>query len=300
MRISQSGFLLPPILGLVTVLALSSCGDSTEPGVQPTILLINPRGLPTGSSGYAVQIYGENIGGDATVRWNGEARTANPGGQNLVYGLVTAADLALPGTAQVTVSSNGRTSTPATFVIGEYLEPALTLTSVIPAKGTTEIGPIEITATGSGFIPGTRLYLYGSELETTLVSSTTLRAIVPNIQNPFTPDLRVGIPEIWRSSAFLPWEVEAAAPVLSSLSPATAGSGGSDLLVRVLGSGFISTSEVRVNGALRGTSWVSATELKVYLSGPVDLAEAGTLAITVVTPHPGGGTSSAVDFIVTN
>jgi hypothetical protein len=72
------------------------------------------------------------------------------------------------------------------------------------------------------------------------------------------------------------------------------------LLVRVLGSGFISTSEVRVNGALRGTSWVSATELEVYLSGPVDLAEAGTLAITVVTPPPGGGTSSAVDFIVTN
>jgi hypothetical protein len=142
--------------------------------------------------------------------------------------------------------------------------------------------------------------LYGSELKTTLVSSTTLRAVDPNIQNPFIPDLRVGIPGIWRSLDFLPWEVEAAAPVLSSLSPATAGSGGSDLLVRVLGSGFISTSEVRVNGALRGTSWVSATELKVHLSGPVDLAEAGTLAITVVTPPPGGGTSSAVDFIVTN
>ena len=300
MRISRSGFLLPPIFGLVTVLGLSSCGDSTEPGVQPTILLINPRGLPVGGPGYAVHIYGENFGPDAIVHWNGEARTTYWEAPSLVHGVVTPADRALPGSVQVTVFSNGRTSTPATFVIGEYLEPALTLTSVLPAKGTTEIGPIEITATGSGFIPGTRLYLYGSELETTLVSSTTLRAVVPNIQNPFTADLRVGIPGIWRSSDFLPWEVEASAPVLSSLSPATAGSGGSDLLVRVLGSGFISTSEVRVNGALRGTSWVSATELKVYLSGPVDLAEAGTLAITVVTPPPGGGTSSAVDFIVTN
>jgi hypothetical protein len=70
----------------------------------------------------------------------------------------------------------------------------MTLTSVIPAKGTTGIGPIEITATGSGFIPGTTLYLYGDSLETTLVSSTELRAVVPALGNPFTPDLRVGIP----------------------------------------------------------------------------------------------------------
>jgi hypothetical protein len=56
---------------------------------------------------------------------------------------------------------------------------------------------------------------------------------------------------------------------------------------------------VLVNGDGRTTYILSGTELNVTLTA-ADLAAAGTLAITVRTSPPGGGTSSAVDFIVTD
>jgi hypothetical protein len=72
--------------------------------------------------------------------------------------------------------------------------------------------------------------------------------------------------------------------------------------VRVLGSGFTSTSTssstIRVNGSERQITFVNEGEVGVTLTA-FDLASPGALAITVENPPPGGGTSSALDFIVT-
>ncbi len=52
-----------------------------------------------------------------------------------------------------------------------------------------------------------------------------------------------------------------------------------------------------VNGGSRATIYLSSTLLQVTLM-PSDLAQSGTLNITVVNPPPGGGTTAAISFVV--
>ena len=86
-------------------------------------------------------------------------------------------------------------------------------------------------------------------------------------------------------------------PAITTLLPTgtTAGSGAFTLTVN--GTGFINGSVVNFNGSARATTYVSATQLTAAILA-ADIASAGTPAITVTNPSPGGGTSNAVTFNV--
>src|SRR5688572_30687984 len=301
MRIRPSGSLFQLAVSLIALLGLSACSDSTEPVDHPTILLMNPRGVPSGTPGFQLTVYGENLGPGATVLWNGEARETFPTYHNVVVGYITAEDVAVDGVARVAVTlADGKTSSPTTFTIGEYLEPDMRQASITPAGGTLGAGDTEVTITGKGFIRGTAIFLDFSPLETTWISSTMVRAVVPAAYLEFNTvrDIRIGLPGVWIAGAGFGWEVVAPVPIISGLAPAAAAAGSDDLELQVLGSGF-GTSLVLVNGDPRSTTIVSASELNVTLTA-ADLAAPGTLAITVRTPPPGGGTSPAANFQVTN
>jgi hypothetical protein len=87
-------------------------------------------------------------------------------------------------------------------------------------------------------------------------------------------------------------------PVATTLSPASASAGSAATTLTVNGSGFVATSVVRWNGAARTTTFVSKTQLQAAISTS-DLANAGSVAVTVFSPTPGGGTSGAVNFVIT-
>ena len=63
------------------------------------------------------------------------------------------------------------------------------------------------------------------------------------------------------------------------------------------GSGFMAGSVVRWNGSNRPTTFVSATQLQASIAAS-DIAAEGTANVTVFTPAPGGGTSTAVAFTI--
>jgi hypothetical protein len=89
-----------------------------------------------------------------------------------------------------------------------------------------------------------------------------------------------------------------ALPAISSLSPASVPAGSPAITLTVNGTGFVSTSVVQWNGSPRSTTFVSATQLSAAISA-YDLATAGSATvITVVSPAPGGGTSSAASFSI--
>jgi hypothetical protein len=88
-------------------------------------------------------------------------------------------------------------------------------------------------------------------------------------------------------------------PVISSLSPSSSQAGGPAFTLTVNGNNFISTSEVRWNNSPRTATYVSSTQLTAAIPA-VDIATAGTSAVTVVNPAPGGGTSTAVNFVISN
>ena len=62
---------------------------------------------------------------------------------------------------------------------------------------------------------------------------------------------------------------------------------------------FASGSVVRWNGNDRTTTFVSASQLKAVIPS-TDIATAAIIPVTVFTPAPGGGTSAAINFIITS
>jgi Tol biopolymer transport system component len=89
------------------------------------------------------------------------------------------------------------------------------------------------------------------------------------------------------------------APTISSLSPASTAAGGAAFTLTVAGSGFINSSSVNWNGSPRATTFGSSTQLTAAILAS-DIATAGTANVTVTNPAPGGGTSAASTFTITN
>jgi autotransporter-associated beta strand protein len=95
-----------------------------------------------------------------------------------------------------------------------------------------------------------------------------------------------------------PFNITNPPPVITSLNPFFARAGGNSFTLTVNGTGFADGSAVYWNGAFRSTTYVSGTELTAVVLGS-DITSAGTEPVTVVSPAPGGGTSSSVTFTIT-
>jgi hypothetical protein len=71
----------------------------------------------------------------------------------------------------------------------------------------------------------------------------------------------------------------------------------SGLTISIFGAGFVEDSQARWNGQDRPTSFVSATELRMAVSG-ADIVTPGPNSVDVVNPEPGGGVSNVALFTV--
>ncbi|EQD51414.1 cell surface receptor IPT/TIG domain-containing protein, partial [mine drainage metagenome] len=98
-------------------------------------------------------------------------------------------------------------------------------------------------------------------------------------------------------SASASFAVDYPAPVLGAISPTSAQVGASSATITATGSNFVPASTIDWSGTPLTTSYVSATQLNATVPAS-DLAAAGSIAVTVATPAPGGGTSSAITFSV--
>ena len=87
------------------------------------------------------------------------------------------------------------------------------------------------------------------------------------------------------------------APAISATDPTHTRANAGPLKLQVIGIGFSTFSMVRWNGADRPTRLISTTRLEASISASDLLAE-GTAQVSVHTPAPGGGTSSAIAFTI--
>lgn len=86
-------------------------------------------------------------------------------------------------------------------------------------------------------------------------------------------------------------------PTTTGLNPTGALSGGPAFTLTVNGSSFLSSSVVRWNGSDRTTTFVNSAQLTAAIPAS-DIAAAGTAAVTVFNPAPGGGISNAQTFTI--
>lgn len=86
-------------------------------------------------------------------------------------------------------------------------------------------------------------------------------------------------------------------PTITDVDPAAIQQLSGDTLITVTGTEFVTRSFVAINGTPIATTFNSETELEATIPSAM-LAAIGQLDVTVVTPHPGGGTSNTLQITV--
>ena len=132
---------------------------SLLPGMAPpapSITLLSPASTSAGGSGFELTIGGTNLAANSVVRWNGSDRPTTFAGGTELRATISAADIAQPTTALVTVlTPMGGTSNAlelSVIAAPAQLEVALELLSFEAAEGapSTPAKTLSITNLGSG------------------------------------------------------------------------------------------------------------------------------------------------------
>ncbi len=115
------------VLLLLTIFVLG-CGytkpsNSMGGGAAPAITSLMPSSALHGGSAFNLMVNGTNFTPSSTVNWNGTPRTTTYNSTMGLTAAISAADIASPGMASVTVVTTGGvygggvTSSPMTFTI---------------------------------------------------------------------------------------------------------------------------------------------------------------------------------------
>jgi hypothetical protein len=145
----------------------------------PVILHISPTTRKAGGAAFKLIVKGSGFSSGFVVQWNGVSRTTKFVSPTKLTAAIPAADIAVAGTAQVTVfdtTPGGGTSTAQTLTINN---PRPTTTSLSPKKAYTGRAAFTLTVKGSGFNSSSVVQWNGVSRTTTFVSSTRLTAEIP-------------------------------------------------------------------------------------------------------------------------
>jgi Concanavalin A-like lectin/glucanases superfamily len=266
----------------------------------PTTTALDPGAAVAGGSGLTLRVTGTNFVTGSTVRWNGSTRSTTYVSAMELTVTIPAADLAVAGTATITVSTaapGGGTSNPQTFTI---TNPAPTLADLQPSFVVAGGQGFTLTVTGSNFVSASVVRWNGAARPTTYVSATQLRVSIPAadvaVAGTATVTVVTGAPGGGTSNPQT-FTVLNPQPTITRLGQSSAPIGSPGFTLTVTGTNFVPTSVVRWNGADRPTTYVSPTEVRAEIP-QMDLLTAGTARVTVFNPPPGGGLSNSVNFAV--
>src|SRR6202040_2233467 len=262
---------------------------------------LSPSSATAGGAAFTLTVNGTGFVSTSVVKFNGAARTTTFVSATQLTAAVTAADIATAGTATVTVTNpapGGGTSASVSFAISAASAP--TLTSIAPTSTMAGGAAFTLTLTGTGFVTGATVN-FGSNpaITPSSVTSTQIGATIPaaDIATAGTVNVTVTNPAGGGTSNAQTFTVNNPAPTETSLSPTSATAGGAAFTLTVNGTGFVSTSVVKFNGATKTTTFVTTTKLTASIIA-ADIATAGTATVTVTNPAPGGGTSGTLSFTI--
>lgn len=276
-------------------------GSTTTP--PPAISSISPTSVLAGSTPLTLTVSGSGFLSSSVVQVAGIAVVTTYVSSSQVTAVVPATQLASAGQLAVVVvngSLNSASGTPINLTVNN---PSPTISSVSPSTELLGAPSPVVTVTGTGFVPTTAINVNGTIRPTTFISATQLSAILTAADVAATGTLSLTAvspsPGGGASAAVsLPVNNPSVGAIELYPSLLTAGAT-SPVTIAVTGNAFVPASVVQVAGVARTTTYVSSTTL-TFAATIADQATAGTLAVTVTNPAPGGGTSPAASLTVGN
>ena len=271
----------------------------------PVLTSLSPSAVVAGSDDLTLTVNGTGFISGAQVRWNDQDRPTTFVSDTQLKATIPSTDLATAGTATVTVfnpAPGSGYSNGLNFSI-TATNPAPVLSEIMPGSVTASSGAFTLTVTGSSFVIDSVVRWNGQPLETTFINDRELTAAVTDTQiaaagaasvTVFNPAPGGG------ESAAQTMTINAVnpVPVLSALTPSAIPAGGSTFTLTVNGTGLVKDSVIRWNGSNRRTTFVSDKKLTTVIPASL-VAAPGIASVIVFSPLPGGGTSNALSFSVT-
>jgi hypothetical protein len=288
-------------------------GDSTSvefpiAALSPIISFIRPASVTAAQSGVTLQVFGSNFVASSVINFNGAPLSTTFVIPTALTAQITPAQIVATGTATISVTTpsngipGGGTSNTAMLTIVPP-PPPFSVSSISPISATAGDPGFTLTVNGTGFVSASQVSFNLMNMVTSVVSPTELTATIPAsaIAIAGQPYVIVTNPN-GITSTRLQFTVFNRPPGVGAITPPSGPAGSGDLILNVTGTGFVqgpSGSTVYVNSTSRVTKYMSPTLLQATLTA-TDLAQGGTLNITVVNLGPGGGTSPVINFTVTD
>jgi hypothetical protein len=271
----------------------------------PTITGVTPTGETVGMSSAIVTVTGNGFDPSTVIDVNGSSRTTSFTSATQVSASLTQADLASAGTLSLTAvnpTPGGGTSTAASLSVVAATLPQPQIASVVPTTLYVGSADTTITVTGANLTANSAVEWNGTPLTTSYFYGylTGLMATVPaaDLATSGTASITVVTPGATptTSNQLSVTIANPPAPTLTGLSP-NAGPIATASKVTVQGTGFTSGTTVAVNGTVVPSTYTNSTSITATIPAS-SLAFPGNVNVTVTTPSPGGGTSSAEPFTV--
>ncbi len=281
------------------------------PNPVPRLQSLDPASRLAASAASSVTLNGQDFVEGAIVRFDASAIPTTFINSGKLTAVIPAAIGTAVGTHTITVvnpAPGGGASNGRPFVIGLPDQNPVPSIQDLSPQGALAGGPaLTVTLIGSGFLPGTSVSWNGAQRAASYISASALQIQVSaaEIAQPGAAVIAASNPAPGGgTSPGVVFTIAAPgsnpAPTIGQIAPSsiTAGSlTAPELVVRVLGSGFVPGIQARWNGEARPTIYIGSTEARLSLSAS-DLTDAGSAAVTVETPGPGGGMSQAASFTI--
>jgi hypothetical protein len=263
---------------------------------HPTITNASPATVPAGSASFVLTVTGTGFISGSVVNLNGTALATMFVSATQLTATVPTSAVVAAGTYIITVANpsatQGGTSAAYAFTVTTAVP---TITSFSPTSG--QAGDL-VTITGTNFTGATAVTINGAAITGfTIVNATTITFTVPTGASSGAVSVTTAGGTTTSNSTFTVI-VPNPAPTITGLTPSITVAGSAGFTLTVNGTGFISTTVINFNGTVLATTFGSATHLTALVPASA-VAMAGTYAVTVTNPAPGGGTSAAVTFMVT-
>jgi hypothetical protein len=180
--------------------------------------------------------------------------------------------------------------------------PVPTITGLSPSSVTAGAAAQTLTITGTNFV-STSTVTYNSVAHTpTFVDSTHLTislTVADQATGGNYPVVVTNPAPGGGASNSMNFTVNNPLPTVASLSPSSALVGAAAQTLTITGTNFLSTSTVTYNAVAHTPTFVDAEHLTISLT-EADQATAGSFAVVVTNPTPGGGSSTPVNFAINN
>ncbi len=257
----------------------------------PTITTMAMTRVPAGYGSFTTSVYGTYFTSTMVLNWGATQLSGTLVGGSTFTFTIPASLVATVGPVSLTVTTVGGTSAPVTFTV---TQPQPILTSISPTSIAAGSAAFTLTVNGSNFIQPMNTRWGSTWVGATVISATQLTVTIPAsmVATAGTAGVMVYSPS-GGISASLPFTINPAPPVITSLSPNSASAGGAGFMLTIKGVALTTSSTVMWGTNPLDTIYVSPTQLLASVPASLIL-NSGNASISVVSS---AGASVSATFI---